>query len=126
MLLKKHFIAAIMVTASAFAATSASAQAAPGEQIFRQRCMACHVVSPDGKPGPIGPNLRGVVGRKAASSAFKMYSPALQASKITWSKQGLDTFLTAPGKMVPGTRMVIAVPDAKQRADLVAWLATQK
>lgn len=93
---------------------------------FNQRCKVCHVVTPGGAPGPLAPNLRGVVGRKAASTAFKTYSPALTASKLVWSSANLDKFLTAPGKMVPGTRMVIAVSDAGQRKAIIAYLAKQK
>jgi cytochrome c len=94
-----------------------------GAAVFRQ-CTACHV----NKPGAVGvaaPNLYGVVGRKAASTKFS-YSAALKASKLTWDKATLNTFLKAPGKLVPGTRMVVAIGDDTQRANLVAYLATLK
>jgi cytochrome c len=113
-------VAALAVSSSAFA------QSDPGEMQFNQRCKLCHVVTTGGAPGPLAPNLRGVVGRKAASTAFKTYSPALTASKLVWSSANLDKFLTAPGKMVPGTRMVIAVSDAGQRKAIIAYLAKQK
>jgi cytochrome c len=70
--------------------------------------------------------LRGVVGRKAASGAFSAYSTALKKSGLTWTPATLNTFLTAPGKLVTGTRMVVMVPDARQRADIIAWLGTQR
>ncbi len=114
------FAAALAVSSAAFADSD------PGETQFNQRCKVCHVVTTGGAPGPLAPNLRGVVGRKAASTAFKTYSPALKASNLVWSTATLDKFLTAPGKLVPGTRMVIAVTDAGQRKALVAWLAKQK
>lgn len=113
-------VAALAVSSAAFA------QSDPGEAQFNQRCKVCHVVSPGGAPGPLAPNLRGLVGRKAASTAFKTYSPALKASNLVWSTANLDKFLTAPGKLVPGTRMVIAVSDAGQRKAIVAWLAKLK
>ena len=90
------------------------------------RCKACHVMTPGGAPGPIAPNLRGVVGRKAGTTAYKLYSPALKASNLTWNAATLDKFLTAPTKLVPGTKMVMAVSDAGQRKALIAWLAKQK
>ena len=62
----------------------------------------------------------------SASSAFAGYSPALRKSGLTWTPETLGTFLTAPGKLVPGTRMVVMVADAKQRADIIAWLGTQR
>jgi cytochrome c len=97
--------------------------AAAGKAVFTQ-CTACHVYKP-GQTGVAAPNLYGVVGRKAASTAFP-YSAALKASKLTWDPATLNTFLKAPGKLVPGTRMVVAVTNDTQRANLVAYLATLK
>ena len=104
------------------AALPAAAHADPGQTLFQQRCEACHTVTA-GQAGVIAPNLRGVVGRKAASSHFAMYSPALKASGVVWSKASLEKFLTNPQAMVPGTRMVISLPDAGQRAAVVEYLA---
>ena len=94
--------------------------------MFASKCQICHSVAAKGAPALLAPNLRGLVGRKAATGAFPSYSAPLKKAGLTWSKDTLDTFLAAPSKMVPGTRMVIAVPDAKQRADIIAWLATQR
>lgn len=98
----------------------------PGETAFNIRCKACHTVAPGGASGPVGPNLRGVVGRKAGGGSFKNYSPALKAAPMTWNAASLDKFLTAPTKVVPGTRMVMAVSDANQRKAIIAWLAKQR
>lgn len=95
-----------------------------GGQAFRQRCQACHSATV-AKTSPLGPNLAGVVGRKAAASPFA-YSPALKASKLTWTKASLDKYLAAPTKMVPGTRMVVSVPDPAQRAALIDFLTKAK
>jgi cytochrome c len=92
--------------------------------MFRQRCQACHTVAAGGKVG-IGPNLRGVVGRKAAATDFK-YSPALTNSKVVWSKENLDRYLSGPGRMIPGTRMVVSVSDPAQRAALLQYLSQTK
>jgi cytochrome c len=124
MLRRFVFLAPAAVAAATMLAPTATAQNNPGEQLFRQRCQSCHTVTPNGTPGPIGPNLRGVVGRQAASTGFKNYTPALKAAKITWTKEKLDQYLSGPARMVPGTRMVISVSDAKQRADLIAYLQT--
>ena len=100
------------------------AQAAPsgpdGATIFKQRCQSCHQV---GRTSTLGPSLTGVVGRKAASTDFK-YSPALQKSGQTWTKASLDKFLAGPTKMVPGTRMVVSLPDPAQRAAVIDYLGT--
>jgi cytochrome c len=104
----------------------AAAQGAPdGAAIFKQQCQMCHVSAKDAKP-TLAPNLSGVAGRKAGTSAFASYSPALKASGLVWNEANLDRFLTAPGKLVPGTRMVIAVPDAQRRAAVIAYLKSLK
>ena len=106
------------------APVAANAQdATAGKAVFTQ-CTACHTIKP-GQPGVAAPNLYGVVGRKAASTGFA-YSTALKASKLTWDKATLNTFLKAPSKLVPGTRMAIAVTNDTQRANLIAYLATLK
>jgi cytochrome c len=67
------------------------------------------------------------MGRKAATvEGFPMYSPALKGSGITWNAKLLDEFLANPMGKVPGTMMVISLPDAKERADVIAYLATLK
>lgn len=92
-----------------------------GEQAFAM-CAACH--SRDaGAPQRMGPNLRRVVGRKAGSNPGFDYSPALKASNITWDAAQLDAYLAAPAKHVPGTRMVIAVPDPARRQALIEYLS---
>lgn len=119
---------AILATASAALLSHQPLQAAPagpdGDMLFRQRCAMCHSVVPS-QPKPLGPSLAGVVGRKAASTPFK-YSPALKASNLTWTKPNLDRYLTAPMRMVPGTRMAVSLPDAAQRAALIKYLETKK
>jgi cytochrome c len=115
-----------MIAASVFAVPSQAQAGDPGEAAFNMRCKACHTVAPGGAPGPLAPNLRGVVGRKAGASSFKNYSPALKAAPITWNAASLDKFLATPTKVVPGTRMVLAVSDANQRKAIIAWLAKQR
>lgn len=116
------FLAAALIAGAAMPATAADI--ATGSTLFHQRCMMCHVIGPDEAP-TMAPNLFGVVGRPAASTQFA-YSSALKASKIVWTKEVLDQFLKAPGKMVPGTRMVFNIPDDTMRANVVAYLATLK
>lgn len=114
----------LLAAGGVLAATAlpASGQQAPdGASLFRQRCASCHAVTP-GARATLGPNLAGVVGRKAASTTFN-YSSALKASNLTWTRANLDRFLTAPGRMVPGTRMVIGVSDAQQRTAILNYLA---
>jgi cytochrome c len=117
---------ALVMAGGMMAADRAEAQSVSvsGDTLFKQRCAMCHSVDAASKPG-VGPNLRGVVGRKAATGGFK-FSPALAGSKLTWSSANLDRYLKAPSKMVPGTRMVLAVSDAAQRKALIDYLAKMK
>lgn len=112
-------LAALSLTA---AVPQAQAQQADGGKIFRLKCQMCHASAAGQKSG-MGPNLAGVVGRKAASTDF-LYSPALKGSGLVWDKATLDKFLAAPAKLVPGTRMAIAVPADADRTALIGYLAS--
>ena len=97
-----------------------------GKAIFTTVCNVCHSNQKTGGPNQ-GPNLLGVVGRKAGSQPeFAGYSPALKASNITWSEKTLNKFLMDPMAKVPGTLMPIQIADDKTRADVIAYLATLK
>jgi cytochrome c len=102
------------------AAAHADGDPARGEQRFVD-CAACHAPQPG--VANVGPSLQGVFGRKAATLADFRYSPALKRSGITWTPATLDTFLADPQKAVPNNRMPYAgMPDAADRADLIAFL----
>ncbi|MGH6901919.1 MAG: c-type cytochrome [Geminicoccaceae bacterium] len=108
------------------AGTLAAADVERGEVIFK-KCYACHSVLP-GETGLTGPNLFGVVGRAVASAPDFDYSDALEALPArgydTWTRAVLDAFLRSPEELVPGTTMTfVGMPDPKERADLIAWLA---
>jgi len=105
---------------------AAAGAPAAGETLFRQRCQACHTVVA-GKAMPTGPNLYGVVGRKAAASPVPYnYSPALKNSGLTWTRDQLDAYLAAPTKKVPGTKMVVGLPLPGQRGAILDFLARAK
>jgi cytochrome c len=89
-----------------------------GEEIY-SRCLACHALEYD----RVGPRHCGLLGRRAGTIPDFQYSEAMRRSKLTWNAKTLDRFLTDPAKTVPGTNMTYAgVKDAKERADLIAWL----
>ena len=111
---------AIVVAAVALAALPALAAAdlKNGEEVY-SRCLACHALESD----RVGPRHCGVVGRRAGSIKGFDYSQAMKGSKLVWNAKTLDRFLADPLKTVPGTTMTYAgVKDAKERADLIAWL----
>jgi len=87
-------------------------------------CRSCHAIEA-GRNG-VGPTLFGIVGSKAGDLPGYTFSPALKASGVVWDRAKLDTWLAGPMKMVPGTKMVIAVPDAAKRQAIIDYLATLK
>jgi cytochrome c len=120
------FIVAAAVVAPALCIAGSKPDIEKGKATFNVMCSVCHSVQETGGANQ-GPNLLGLVGRKAGSQPdFTMYSEALKSSGITWSKKALDKFLVNPGEKVPGTLMPMQIPDDKMRADVVAYLATLK
>jgi cytochrome c len=106
------------------AGTAAQAQdAAAGKAAFAP-CAACHSVN--GSNGA-GPSLQGVVGRKAGAFEGFRYSRAMKAAGTTWDAASLDAYIADPQKAIPGNVMPFSgMPDAKARADIVAYLGTLK
>ena len=102
-------------------APSLAADPNAGQTFFRQQCALCHSAEPGDNGGAQGPNLTGVLGRHSAASPTFSYTQALKSSNLTWDADTLDRFLTSPTAVVPGSAMVIAVPKADDRQNLVAY-----
>jgi glucose/arabinose dehydrogenase/cytochrome c2 len=117
-------IAALLLGASATGALAADVNA--GATLFRQQCALCHSAQPGDNGGAQGPSLQGVLGRPAASHPGFSYTKALQKANLTWDAATLDRFLAAPTMVVPGSAMVIAVPQADYRANLIAYFQALK
>ena len=115
------FAAALCLSACSERQTS-TADAPPSEFV---QCATCHGVEADG-PIKTGPNLHGIIGRKAGADFRFRYSAAMRDSGIVWTPETLDRFLEAPSKMVPGTRMTTPVPDSAQRKVIIDYLARAK
>lgn len=97
-----------------------------GAKGFATKCQACHQVDL-AKGSGLGPNLAGIVGRKAGALPRFNYSSAMIRSNIVWDKARLDIFLAGPQRTVPGSRMSFAgLSNAKDRADIIAFLSTRK
>lgn len=117
---------ATVLSAQALAADAAptEAQLKRGKLLFTQ-CQACHQLKP-GAPSMLGPNLAGLMGRKAATAPGFKYSPALKKANLTWDTTTLDKWLQRPSALVPGNTMAFAgLPKADDRASLIAWLAAE-
>ena len=115
------------VFAAALVAVSAGARAdgdpEAGKQVFK-KCHACHNVGESAR-NAVGPELDGIVGRKAGSVEGYNYSDANKSSGITWDAATLDVYLKDPKAKVPGTKMAFpGLPSDKDRADVIAYLST--
>ncbi len=118
--------ALLTLSGSAFAAGDAE----KGKADFTAKCGICHQVGPDAKT-LVGPELNGIVGRKAASIAdFPSYSAGMKKlgdEGYVWTEEHIDTWITDPKAMIPDSMMALAfqgVPDAGERADIIAYLKT--
>lgn len=90
------------------------------------RCYICHS-NTKGTGNRMGPNLFGVVSRKAGTYPGFAYSTAMKKAGFVWTVPKLDAYLADPQKLVPGNNMPLAgISDAGQRADIAAYLATLK
>ncbi len=89
-----------------------------GQELFAERCAACHALDRN-KAGPL---LGGVFGRNAGSIPGYNYSAALRASGLTWATDNLDRWLSDPREFVPGARMPIKTLDPMMRRDIIAYL----
>ncbi len=100
----------------------AAGDAAAGKTVFANQCSSCHTMVV-GKNG-FGPSLAELIGRKAGGLAGFTYSPAMAQSSLTWDEKTLDEFLTSSTTKVPGTSMPVSLPNATDRANVIAYLET--
>ncbi len=119
-------LAALLATPAAYAG-DIKGNATTGQELFMtSACATCHGVT-KGDDSKVGPNLVGVLGRKAGTTKSLM-GPSENMKKygVTWSVETLDEFLTNPSAKVPGTAMLGILTDPQQRADVIAYLSTLK
>jgi cytochrome c len=118
-----------LTLAAALALAPMAAQAqdgdpAAGQRVFNQ-CRACHVIENNGRNG-VGPNLHGVVGRRAASIENFRYSAnmrQLAEGGLTWDEATLRRYLTNPKDVVPQGSMAFAgLRNPQQLNDVIAYL----
>ncbi|HUO91871.1 MAG TPA: cytochrome c family protein [Rhizomicrobium sp.] len=110
---------------AAAGAAQAAGNATAGAQVFT-RCAMCHS-NAKGEGNKIGPNLFGVVGRKAGTVPEFSYSAAMKNAGFVWTNAKLDAYITSPATVVPGNKMMFpGISSAPQRANLIAYLDTLK
>lgn len=133
-----HHLATLMGVAIVVALTTwlppSLAHAAPpvagnieaGKALFQVRCAECHAVGPMATAG-FGPQLNGVIGRRAGSTTGFEYSTGMKQSGIVWDEKTLAAFIASPSKIVPGTKMRFwGIGNERKVSDLIAYLSTFK
>ena len=129
-----QILAGLMLAAAPNLAHAADAwdggDATAGQEIFTHghgglACAICH--SNEAGKTKIGPSLFGVVGRPSGTEGGYSYSDAMKAYNHVWTPENLFTYLEAPQKVVPGTKMTFpGLPDPADRKNVIAYLATLK
>ncbi len=132
--MKSALIAAIAVGLAAPAL--ASGDVGKGEKVFA-KCKACHsIVDGDNvivKGGKVGPNLFGVVGRPAASSADFKYGDGIKEAAekgLVWTEEEIATYVKDPSKFLDDftgdgkARSKMTFKLAQGGEDVAAYLAS--
>lgn len=94
-----------------------------GALIYQDACGQCHQLNPG--LNKKGPQLMNIYGAKAAELEDYNYSEGLAASGWVWDAETLDPYIADAEKAMPDTKMLSdPIPDAKERADVIAYLST--
>jgi cytochrome c len=124
-MLKKAVFVALASAMLFVVPAHAEGDAAAGAKVFNQ-CKACHDVEKG--VNKVGPTLKGVVGRKAASVADYKYSEAMTAKGaegLVWDEANLIAYLANPKAFVPKTKMAFGgLKKPEDEANLIAFLKT--
>lgn len=118
--IREAIVAAFLVFLAGWSlAVSAQAQAPPdAKALFEKRCGGCHALDRDKE----GPRLGGVYGRTAGTVDSFQYSEALKKSRIKWTEETLDKWLTDTEKLVPNNDMTFHVEKPDERSEIIAYL----
>jgi cytochrome c len=126
-LAKPLAVTAIIAWAGLGAIASQAADVAKGEAAFVRQCAICHTIDKGGEHR-LGPNLFGILGRRAGTAQGFRYTNAFRTTAtFEWTEGLLGPWISLPSVMVPGTAMgtVPGVSD-RDKDDIVAYLAAQK
>lgn len=112
---------AIAALSLGLAAPASAQDVKAGESVFAQ-CRACHQVGPKAR-NLVGPELNGLIGRKAGSVPGYNYSSANKNSGLTWDEATFKEYIANPRAKIPGTKMAFAgIKDPKKVDNLLAYL----
>lgn len=105
-------------------AAKAEGDPVKGEAVFR-KCKICHQVG-EGAKNQVGPELNGVIGRKAGGLEGFNYSPAMKAAGekgTVWNDETLSKYVENPKEFIPQNKMAfVGLKQESERADVIAYL----
>jgi len=110
----------LMVLASPVGGAQAADE---GEKLFVNHCGTCHSLDPAAGPRQ-GPNLHGVIGRKAGSLDGFSYSKGLKAAGWTWTPQQMDKWISDPKALIPDTFMNYHQANPATRLKIIDYVKT--
>jgi cytochrome c len=116
-----------LLTACLGASTGQAADIVKGEAGFVRQCAICHTIDKGGE-NRLGPNLFGIVGKRAGTApGFKYTNAFRNTATFEWTEGLLGPWIALPAVMVPGTAMGVfpGVSD-RDKDDIVAYVAAQK
>jgi len=94
-----------------------------GRQVFAAHCQTCHGVT-----GPadstLGPDLRGIYGRRVGDGNSGVHSRATHESTAVWDRELLRRFLSDSPQAIPGTLMSVRIADQRELEALLDFLQT--
>ncbi len=94
-----------------------------GALIYKDACGQCH--QRNAGLNKKGPQLMNVYGAPAAELKDYTYSKGLIESGWVWDAKTLDPYIADAQKAMPDSKMLSdPMPDAKERADVIAYLST--
>jgi cytochrome c len=86
--------------------TAAGCDPRRGRNVF-MKCQPCHSAQAGG-PHVVGPNLHGIIGRKAGTASGYQYSSVFRQVNFTWDRLNLDLYLQDPARFVGDNWMPFA------------------
>ena len=119
--------ACALVALALSASTAQAADVAKGQAAFVRQCAICHTIDKGGD-NRLGPNLFGIVGKRAGTAPDFKYTNAFRnTATFEWTEGLLGPWIALPAVMVPGTAMGVfpGVSD-RDKDDIVAYVAAQK
>jgi cytochrome c len=114
--------AAIGLNLAAAITPAKAADAEHGKALFTA-CAACH----NDRADALGPNLKGVFGRKAAARDDFRYSGPMMRANLVWDDANLKAYIADPQSKVKGNRMPYGgLASTTDVDDIVAYLKVLK